>query len=366
MKLIIEPDDGVAPLLEAIKSAKTSVEIVIFRFDRDDLESALASAVARGVRVHALIASISRGDEENLRKLEMRFLEAGITVGRTADDLSRYHDKLLIIDRRVLYALSFNYTSLDIDQSRGFGVITRNARWVQEAVKLFEADCLRTRYTPTVDTFIVSPANSRRTLAMFLKRAKEQLLIYDPEISDEEMLLILHERAKAGVEIRVIGRVAGDHQLAVRDLDTLRVHTRTIIRDRQQASVGSQGLRPNELDARREVGLIVSEARIVKQLIHTFETDWASRDSETLKQSSNRQGRRTRAPDDETQKVAQVLADGLRPLATKVKKAVKQAVAGAGDAVLEDKEVKSALKKVVKKAVKGAVDEAVEDLRKPS
>ena len=68
----------------------------------------------------------------------------------------------------------------------------------------------------------------------------------------------------------------------------------------------------------------------------------------------------------ETQKVAQVLADGLRPLATKVKKAVKQAVAGAGDAVLEDKEVKSALKKVVKKAVKGAVDEAVDDLRKPS
>jgi phosphatidylserine/phosphatidylglycerophosphate/cardiolipin synthase-like enzyme len=201
---------------------------------------------------------------------------------------------------------------------------------------------------------------------MFLMQAKEQLLIYDPEISDEEMILILHERAKAGVEIRIIGRVAGDHELAVRDLDRLRVHTRTIIRDRRQASVGSQGLRPTELDARREVGLIVSEAGIVKQLIDTFEADWASRDAETLKQSSNGQEARRLRQDKETQKVVQVFADELRPLATTVKKALKQAVAGAGDAVLEDKEVKSTLKKVVKKAVKGAVDEAVEDLRKPS
>ena len=41
VKLIIEPADGVAPLLAAIKSAKKSVEIAIFRFDRKDVEAAL-------------------------------------------------------------------------------------------------------------------------------------------------------------------------------------------------------------------------------------------------------------------------------------------------------------------------------------
>jgi len=50
VKLIIEPADGVAPLLAAIKGAKTRVEIAIFRFDRTDVENALKAAAARGVK----------------------------------------------------------------------------------------------------------------------------------------------------------------------------------------------------------------------------------------------------------------------------------------------------------------------------
>jgi len=61
-------------------------------------------------------------------ELEMRFLAAGIVVARTDDDLIRYHDKFLIIDRRSLYMLSFNFTRLDIDHSRGFGIVTRNTK----------------------------------------------------------------------------------------------------------------------------------------------------------------------------------------------------------------------------------------------
>src|SRR5579872_3229918 len=90
VRLIIEPDDGVAPLLAAIKSAKRSVEIAVFRFDRRDIELALmAAAAAKGTRVTALIASANRGGEQNLRTLEQRFLDAGITVTRSANDLTR-------------------------------------------------------------------------------------------------------------------------------------------------------------------------------------------------------------------------------------------------------------------------------------
>ena len=124
MKLIIEPADGVAPILAAIKGAKKSVEIAIFRFDRLDLEKALIAAAARGVRVTALIAFANRGGEQSLRRLELRFLAAGIIVARTADDLTRYHGKYILIDRRMLCVLSFNCTRLDIDHSRGFGVVS--------------------------------------------------------------------------------------------------------------------------------------------------------------------------------------------------------------------------------------------------
>ena len=115
MKLIIEPADGVAPLLAALKSAKKSIEIAVFRFDRADIESALRAAVARGVKVTVLIAFANRGGEQRLRKLELRCLDPGIIVARTSDDLIRYHSKYILIDRRRLLVLSFNFTRLDID-----------------------------------------------------------------------------------------------------------------------------------------------------------------------------------------------------------------------------------------------------------
>ena len=72
LKLLVQPGDGVAPLVDAINGAKSRVEIAIFRFDRAEIEKALADAAARGVFVHALIAYTNRGGERNLRKLEMR------------------------------------------------------------------------------------------------------------------------------------------------------------------------------------------------------------------------------------------------------------------------------------------------------
>lgn len=359
MKLIVEPDDGVTPLLAAIRNAEKSVEMAIFRFDRSDIEGALKAAVSRGVKVNALIAYANRGGEKNLRKLEMRFLDAGIIVARSANDLGRYHDKLVVVDRRQLYMLSFNYTHVDIDHSRGFGIVTENAKWVQEAVRLLEADSTRRPYTAGVDTFIVSPANSRPELATFLRRAKKQLLIYDPKISDREMIRILQERAKAGVDIRIIGKLEGRVNLPVRKLAKIRLHTRTIVRDRHQAFVGSQSLRRSELDSRRELGLIVREQKVVKRLLETFESDWAaandSKPQEPVKEPP------AELPSKEV--AVQALVEELQPLTETVKDAVKKVIATAGEEVLEGEIVKDTVKKVVKKAVKEAVREMAEDTK---
>ena len=373
MKLIIEPADGVAPLLAAIKGAKTSVEIAVFRFDRKDVEAALKAAADRGVKVTALIAFANRGGEAGLRKLELRCLDAGIIVARTSDDLIRYHGKYILIDRRVLYVLSFNFTHVDIDRSRGFGIVTTHKPWVREATRLFRADCTRTKYAPKADTFVVSPANSRKVLDTFVRRAKTQLLIYDPKIADAAMHRLLQERAKAGVEIRVLGSVAGRAKFDVYKLAGQRLHTRTIVRDRHQAFVGSQSLRTAELDARREVGLIVRDPKVVKALVDTFESDWASATSANAKkapasaiepdaQADEPQAVSEKAVSEkDAAKAVQVLTKELDPLAVSVKKAVRKAVAKAGEDVLHDPDVKDTMKKVVKKAVKEAVKEAVQD-----
>ena len=164
MDLIIQPDDGLAPLLQAVRHAKNTVDILIFRFDRPEMEKALEAAVARGVVVRALIAHTNRGGEKSLRKLELKMLAAGVIVARTADDLLRYHGKMLIVDGE-LFVLGFNFTKLDTEKSRSFGVLVETRRIVKEVLRLFESDANRTEFVPRVRDLVVSPENARRRLA---------------------------------------------------------------------------------------------------------------------------------------------------------------------------------------------------------
>jgi cardiolipin synthase len=277
MILIVEPDDGLAPILEAVRKARKSIEIMIFRFDRPELERALATALDRGVSVRALIAHTNSEGERGLRKLELRLLDAGLTVTRTNDDLVRYHSKYLVVDRRRVFVLGFNFTAIDIRRSRSFGLEVRKPSMVQDILRLFEADAARHDYTPSSSDVIVSPVNARTRLSAFISGARKQLLIYDPKLSDLRMIALLHERIKAGVDVRVIGSVgkAGSAIPAVR-LAKRRLHVRAIVRDGSRAFVGSQSLRRLELDQRRELGLVVRAASVVKQITTCFESDWAA------------------------------------------------------------------------------------------
>ena len=278
MKLIIQPADGTAPVVRAIDKARKTIDIVIFRFDRTVVEKALKEAVSRGVVVRALIAHTNKGGEKTLRKLEQRLLEAGVTVARTADDLTRYHGKMMVVDGAYLHVYGFNYTQLDMEKSRSFGIVTRDRRIVHEAMKLFEADALRQNYTPAHSRLVVSPENSRAVLTGFLKGAKRELLIYDTQVSDNAIQRVLQERAKAGVEIRIIGKLEKPLSgVKVRRLDDLRLHVRAIVRDGDTAFVGSQSLRKLELEGRREVGIIVRNASIVRKIQAIFEEDWRRR-----------------------------------------------------------------------------------------
>ncbi|HTW66852.1 MAG TPA: phospholipase D-like domain-containing protein [Bryobacteraceae bacterium] len=364
MKLLVQPGDGVAPFIDAINRAQSRVEIVVFRFDRAEIENALANAAARGVFVHALIAYTNRGGERNLRKLEMRLLEHGITVARTADGLARYHDKFLIVDRRELFLLSFNFTHLDIEYSRCFGVITRNPRLVAEAVKLFEADTKRQPYQAGLSTFVVSPVNARKQLAAFLSGAKKQLLIYDPEISDPAMLRVLEERAQSGVEIKVIGRVRGNSTIAAHKLTIMRLHTRTIIRDGSRAFIGSQSLRELELNARRELGIVFRDKKIAAKLAKIFQSDWEAieRAPEQVRDTIPQDG----SMDDADQaakvakKVAKAVTKDLPPVAPMLRVVVRELVGDAADMELDTAVVEESVKEAVKDAVRDAVESAVE------
>lgn len=350
MKLLIQPGDGVEPLVKAIKKAKKIVQILIFRFDRTEIERALVEAVERGVLVHALIAFTNRDGEKRLRDLETEFLSKGITVARTSGDLIRYHGKMMIVDRKELFLLGFNFTRLDMDRSRSFGLVTRNPKLVQEAMRVYAADTKRQQFTSKYEKLVVSPANARKQLSNFIKGARRELLIYDPKVTDKGMLRRLRDRVDAGVKVRIIGHCA-DPALKARELE-MRLHTRTIIRDRSDAFIGSQSLRRIELDSRREIGIIFREREIVSELRHIFDEDWAR--SEQAKSA-----RAVNLPFEKAaKKVANVVTKKLPidPIAKRVEKAIRK-----NGARIHPKEVKKTMRVAVKQSVRQVVEKAARE-----
>ena len=277
MQVITQPEDGLIPILKAIKRAKKSLDIVIFRFDLSELEDALAAAVGRGVAVRALIAHTNRGGEKKLRKLEDRLLKCGATLSRTADDMVRYHGKVVVIDQKTAMVLGFNFTSLDIKKSRSLGLITANPKIVGALTKVIDADHNRVPPIITSPRLVVSPENAREQLSRFIGGARRELLLYDSNVTDDRMIALLMQRAAAGVKVRILGGLERKWKgtgIKVKALRGLRLHVRAIVRDRKSAFIGSQSLRKLELDKRREVGVITKDRRAVAQIARTFDADW--------------------------------------------------------------------------------------------
>jgi phosphatidylserine/phosphatidylglycerophosphate/cardiolipin synthase-like enzyme len=186
---------------------------------------------------------------------------------------------MMIVDSTMLHVYGFNFTTLDMAKSRSFGVMTRNRKLVQEACKLFGADFDRQPYMPSNPRFVVSPENAREMLARFLRGARHDLRIYDPKVSDDAMLRILLELQKAGVTLKIIGKVEAKWRLDGQKYPGRRLHVRAIIRDGRQAFIGSQSLRRLELEKRREIGIIVDDLKTVRGLMKVFDEDWALTDA---------------------------------------------------------------------------------------
>jgi phosphatidylserine/phosphatidylglycerophosphate/cardiolipin synthase-like enzyme len=355
MKLMIQPDDGIEPIVRALGRAKKSIKILVFRIDRNELEKALLEAVERGVAVQALIASTNRGGDKNLRRFETRLLEKGITITRTADDLLRYHGKMMIIDGKELHVFAFNFSHLDIALSRSFGVSTTSRPVVREAIKLFECDSRRMAYTAGCDEFVVSPANAREQLMKFIEGAKTQLLMYEMKISDPEFVTLLNEKISQGLDVRVIGQsTVRGRSLPIRTMP-LRLHARAILRDGSSGFLGSQSLRKLELEVRREIGIIFHDKHVVRKMISIFDADWRIAAPAVITDLA------ITMLDGPAKKVGKVVAKRL-DVQAKVEEVLDKVIDSGKDMPFEPAEVIETVRAAVRDEVRDAVVHAVQEL----
>jgi histone H3/H4 len=144
----------------------------------------------------------------------------------------------------------------------------------------------------------------------------------------------------------------------------MRLHTRTIVRDRHEAFIGSQSLRQLELDARREIGVVFRDGRAVKDLARTFEEDWAaSASKDVAKKQDVKEEKRNRElrPREVVKKVAKSIAKKIKiaPVAKKMAKAISKEADVDLDARKVHKTVEEIVQDVVENTAMDAAKQAV-------
>ena len=292
-QLIVEPDDGLAPVRAFIESAQHSLLVKQFTFTELSLIDAVIARRLAGVEVRVMLnAARSGGDRANDETFE-RFRAAGIDVQWASPKFYVTHEKSIVVDRRAALIATFNMCMKYFTRTRDYGVITHDPQHVAQVVEVFDADWNHADWTPPpFDGLLWSNSNSRLHMARFIDSATVRLDVQHPKFVDAVILDHLAAAVDRGVKVHVL--CGGRHGISDWDvLDTfaslrtlrrfgvkvhkqknLRVHAKLLIADGERALVGSMNIDRSAFDLRRELGIEVDEPAVVARLKGVFDRDW--------------------------------------------------------------------------------------------
>ena len=284
VSLIVQPGESFFPMVRAIDRAESSINLTVFRMDDPIIQKSLLEAQKRGVRIRILISSSARGWKDENRKLLKDANKAGIATKEPSGDSkkARYHYKVMTVDDSAALIFTFNPTRENLHYTRDFGVELYDPSVASEINRLFDADWHDTTFTPDVDsTLLISPFNSREKMRALLASAETSIHIADAKLEDPEILRLLVEKARSGVEVRVLGDEKHGSTLPPaidsRATPRFKLHAKCTIIDGTRAVIGSMNMRPESFDRRREVCIVVDDVDVINQLNAVFRSDWENK-----------------------------------------------------------------------------------------
>jgi phosphatidylserine/phosphatidylglycerophosphate/cardiolipin synthase-like enzyme len=120
------------PLVEAIDSARLSIDVAAYSISLNSVRNALIRAHQRGVTVRAVMESSNMDNYDPLR-----MLEAGIPIfGDNRQGLM--HDKFIIIDRSEVWMGSMNFTDSGAYEDNNHLFRIRSTKMAENYTKEFE------------------------------------------------------------------------------------------------------------------------------------------------------------------------------------------------------------------------------------
>ncbi len=288
--LFVEPDDGLNPVISTINGAQTSIDLVVYLLNDQEVMGALRDARNRGVRVRVMLEQRPYGNGPGNQAAFQTLQGSGVEVRWSSPRFALTHEKSLVVDGGRALIMTANLTHSAFTRNREYGVLTADAGETTEVAGLFQSDWQRTSYIPTNPNLVVSPDNARQRLTQLVAGAREALEGESEETQDRDLAEAIATLARRGARVRYLTtepkpqadpNLPGMNALAsggvqVRTLAEPYMHAKMLLADGQRAYVGSINISTASLDRNRELGILTSTQSIIARIRATFERDWAA------------------------------------------------------------------------------------------
>lgn len=289
--LFIEPQAGVAPILQVINSARHELDVGVYYMTDRPILQAIQAAKARGVNIRVIIEGKPYGMKSwQVRKEEKDIEDTGATLHLApyrftshGADWSFYHAKYVVSGHEAEIG-NPNFSWSDFHNSRNYLYVTKNAEIVKAVKAVFDADWNNRRAPAwTHQVLVLSPGTSAKQIVSVINQPGPI------DVEDEEIgpfAPTLDAVAAKGRLARVIMptningqdrkdmRFLKSHGVRVRLLPVKPVYLHAkIIISNELAYLGSENLTETSLERNRELGVLLN-GRDITELQAQFNKDW--------------------------------------------------------------------------------------------
>lgn len=257
-RLLVEPEDGRAPILEAIAGATDNIRLTIYEIT--DLQSvtpqsppapaagivqALIDKAKSGVSVRVIVDQVQYGGtsttDAQVRQTVAALRGAGVSVKTSSTGFCFSHQKTFVVDgptaanpylRGTAIIMSLNLVPGYFKTTRDYAVVTDSAGVVGEISRVFDADfalvgtatCSPAHFpsqtapppaasdTPPLSEpdLVWSPVSAKPKLQQLIGSVKKSLVLTTEELTDSDMTCQILEVARSAARPTVRILLSGD------------------------------------------------------------------------------------------------------------------------------------------------------------
>jgi phosphatidylserine/phosphatidylglycerophosphate/cardiolipin synthase-like enzyme len=285
------PEDGMDALIEPLRGAQRSIDIYVFTLSNAEMLAALREAVARGVKVRALVDMHPSGNDAAGKAAFDSLQHAGVEARPSPKYFAHLHAKSYVVDSAQAMISSVNYLQ-DWQRTRDFGLLTADDGVVQALAATFAADWHEDeKQTGTVPPppLVLSPNNSRSVIAELIASATRSLILEEEQITDPDIISALAARSNAGVSVQLVTNSAQEKNykpleslaaqapgVQIGYSSALWLHSKLLISDGAVMLVGSVNLTEESLDKRREVSIVLTDRAAIAKATEVAQNDLAT------------------------------------------------------------------------------------------